>query len=145
DAHPGFVIEEFGLASSAHVLNKTVVEDFHQAEKLTVPITLVILLFAFGAFVAALLPVGLAFTGFLGALGFSAIVSHVEASSDATNSVILLMGMAVGVDYSLFYLRREREERRRGRSPAEALRVAAATSGQAVLVSGLTVLIAMAG
>jgi predicted RND superfamily exporter protein len=144
-AHPGFVIEEFGLASSARVLDRTVGEDFRRAEQLTVPITLVILLLAFGALVAALLPVGLAFTGFLGALGVSAVISHVEPASDATKSVILLMGMAVGVDYSLFYLRREREERRRGRSPREALRVTAATSGQAVLVSGLTVLIAMAG
>jgi len=144
-AHPGYTIEEFGLASSAHVLNKTVGDDFHKAEQLTVPITLVILLFAFGAFVAALLPVGLAFTGFLGALGVSAVVSHLQASSDATNSVILLMGMAVGVDYSLFYLRREREERRRGRSPREALCVTAATSGHAVLVSGIIVMIAMAG
>jgi uncharacterized membrane protein YdfJ with MMPL/SSD domain len=143
--HPAFTIEEFGLASSAHVLNKTIGDDFHKAEQLTVPITLAILLFAFGAVVAALLPVGLAFTGFLGALGFSAVISHLQASSDATNSVILLMGMAVGVDYSLFYLRREREERRRGRPPDEALRVTAATSGQAVLVSGLIVLIAMAG
>jgi RND superfamily putative drug exporter len=144
-AHPGFTIEEFGLASSAHVLNKTVGDDFRKAEQLTVPITLVILLFAFGALVAALLPVGLAFTGFLGALGVSAVVSHLQASSDRTKSVILLMGMAVGVDYSLFYLRREREERARGRPPRAALRVTAATSGQAVLVSGLTVLIAMAG
>ena len=144
-ARPGFLIEEFGLASSTHVLNRTVGQDFHKAEQLTVPITLIILVFAFGALVAALLPVGLAFTGFLGALGVSAVVSHVEAASDATKSVILLMGMAVGVDYSLFYLRREREERRRGRPPGEALRVTAATSGQAVLVSGLTVLIAMAG
>ena len=145
NAHPGFKIEEFGLASSQHVLNKTVGDDFRKAEQLTVPITLVILLFAFGALVAALLPVGLAFTGFLGALGFAAVVSHLQPSSDATSSVILLMGMAVGVDYSLFYLRREREERARGRSPRSALSVTAATSGQAVLVSGLTVLIAMAG
>ena len=145
NAHPGFKIEEFGLASSQHVLNKTVGDDFRKAEQLTVPITLVILLFAFGALVAALLPVGLAFTGFLGALGFAAVVSHLQPSSDATSSVILLMGMAVGVDYSLFYLRREREERARGRSPRSALSVTAATSGQAVLISGLTVLIAMAG
>ena len=61
------------------------------------------------------------------------------------NSVILLIGLAVGVDYSLFYLRREREERAAGRSPADALQVAAATSGRAVLVSGLTVMTAMAG
>jgi RND superfamily putative drug exporter len=60
-------------------------------------------------------------------------------------SVILLIGLAVGVDYSMFYLRREREERARGRSPREALEIAAATSGRAVLISGLTVMIAMAG
>jgi RND superfamily putative drug exporter len=69
-------------------------------------------------------------------------VLHVDES---INSVILLIGLAVGVDYSLFYLRREREERARGRSPTEALQVAAATSGRAVLVSGLTVMTAMAG
>ena len=64
---------------------------------------------------------------------------------ESINSVILLIGLAVGIDYSLFYLRREREERATGRSPAEALQVAAATSGRAVLVSGLTVMTAMAG
>jgi uncharacterized membrane protein YdfJ with MMPL/SSD domain len=65
--------------------------------------------------------------------------------ADATKSVILLIGMAVGVDYSLFYLRRAREERARGSDPHSALLRAAGTSGQAVLVSGVTVLIAMAG
>jgi RND superfamily putative drug exporter len=67
------------------------------------------------------------------------------AAGDPTKSVILLIGMAVGVDYSLFYLRREREERRRGLSPRDALLKTAATSGHAVFISGLTVLIAMAG
>jgi uncharacterized membrane protein YdfJ with MMPL/SSD domain len=59
--------------------------------------------------------------------------------------VIFMIGMAVSVDYSLFYLRREREERAADREPVVASRVAAATSGQAVLVSGVTVVIAMAG
>ena len=59
--------------------------------------------------------------------------------------VILLIGLAVGVDYSMFYLKREREERAAGRSAEEALEVAAATSGRSVLVSGLTVIVAMAG
>src|ERR671930_362776 len=66
-------------------------------------------------------------------------------ASDATQSVMLLMGMAVGVDYSLFYLKREREERAAGHEGREGLHRAAATSGQAVLISGFTVLIAMAG
>ena len=75
------------------------------------PITFLILLFAFGAFVAAGMPVLLAFSAVLASLGLSSAASHGAHASDATQSVMLLMGMAVGVDYSLFYLKREREER----------------------------------
>ncbi len=144
-SHPGLTIAEFGDASAVRALNDTVNHDFASAEQLSVPITFAILLVAFGAFVAAGVPVLLAFSGVLGSIGLSAILSHVFHASDSTSSVILLMGMAVGVDYSLFYLKREREERARGREPRAALARAAATSGQAVLISGSTVLIAMAG
>jgi uncharacterized membrane protein YdfJ with MMPL/SSD domain len=144
-AHPGFTIAEFGFASATHELNNTIQKDFQKAEKLTVPITFLILLFAFGAFVAAGVPVLLAFTAVLGSLGLSQLASHVFHASDATQSVMLLMGMAVGVDYSLFYLKREREERAAGHRGHDGLFRAAATSGQAVLISGFTVLIAMAG
>jgi len=58
---------------------------------------------------------------------------------------VLIIGMAVGVDYTLFYLRREREERAAGASFADALATAAATSGRAIVVSGLTVMVCMAG
>jgi RND superfamily putative drug exporter len=143
--HPSLTIEQFGSASAAHELDETVGKDFAKAEKLSVPITLVIMFFAFGALVAAGLPVLLAFSGVLASIGAYAIVSHVVPASDATTSVILLIGMAVGVDYSLFYLRREREERRAGADPHTALLRTAATSGQAVLISGATVMIAMAG
>jgi len=141
---PGFTVAEFGFASANKVLTDTLGHDFQKAEQLSVPITFVILLFAFGAFVAAGVPVLLAFTAVLGSIGLAAIVSHLSHASEATNSVMLLMGMAVGVDYSLFYLKREREERLAGRGE-EALPRAAATSGQAVLISGGTVLIAMGG
>jgi uncharacterized membrane protein YdfJ with MMPL/SSD domain len=142
---PGFTVAEFGFASATHELSKTIDKDFQNAEKLSVPITFVILLIAFGAFVAAGVPVLLAFSAVLGSVGLSALASHVFHASDATQSVILLMGMAVGVDYSLFYLKREREERATGHRGHEGLFRAAATSGQAVLISGVTVLIAMAG
>jgi putative drug exporter of the RND superfamily len=142
---PGFTVAEFGMASSMHELNDTISRDFQNAEKLSVPVTFVILLLAFGAFVAAGVPVLLAFSAVLGSVGLSALASHVFHASDATQSVILLMGMAVGVDYSLFYLKREREERAAGHEGHEGLFRAAATSGQAVLISGFTVLIAMAG
>src|SRR6202007_1782443 len=107
--------------------------------------TFLVLLFAFGAFVAAGLPVVLAFSAVLASGGLAALVSHVVHASGATSSVILLVGMAVGVDYSLFYLKREREERAAGHAPHTALLRTAATSGQAVLISGATVFVAVSG
>jgi RND superfamily putative drug exporter len=143
--HASFTVAEFGMASASHELNKTLDKDFQRAEYSSLPVTLAILIVAFGALMAAGVPVLLAFSGVLATIGLGALASHVVPAGDATKSVILLIGMAVGVDYSLFYLRREREERTRGLSHREALLKAAGTSGHAVLVSGLTVLIAMAG
>jgi len=144
-AEHGFTIEEFGDASAEKALNDTIGKDFSHAERLSIPITFAILLLGFGAFVAAGVPVLLAFSAVLASIGVSSLVSHVQHASDATSSVILLIGMAVGVDYSLFYVKREREERAAGHQGVEAVHRAAATSGHAVLVSGATVLIAMAG
>ena len=87
----------------------------------------------------------LALTGVIATMGLLAIPSHVWPVDDNISAVVLLIGLAVGVDYSLFYLKREREERAAGRSESAALEAAAATSGRAVLVSGLTVMVAMAG
>ena len=143
-ALPGFTLAEFGDASAAHAVKQTLDKDFSHAEGLSLPVTFLVLLLAFGAFVAAGVPVLLAFSAVLGSLGIAAALSHLLHASDAMSSVMLLMGMAVGVDYSLFYLKREREERLE-HDPGEALQRAAATSGRAVLISGTTVLIAMAG
>ena len=144
-SNPSLKIEEFGQASANKALQDAFNQDLQRAEFTSLPLTLVILLVAFGALVAAGLPVLLAFSAVLAATGLNALLSHVVHSSDATTSVILMVGMAVGIDYSLFYLQREREERRSGRTPHEALLRTASTSGQAVLISGATVLIAMAG
>jgi uncharacterized membrane protein YdfJ with MMPL/SSD domain len=143
--NPSFRIAEFGMASANHEIGNVVTRDFTRAEYTSLPLTFIILFLAFGALVAALLPVMLAFTAVLGAIGLYVLLSRVYASPDFVNSVILMMGMAVGVDYSLFYLQREREERRSGGEAHRSLMTAAATSGQAVLISGVTVLIAMAG
>jgi RND superfamily putative drug exporter len=144
-AHPGLKVYEFGENSANREGDRAVAADFRRAEVLSLPITLLIMLVAFGALVAASLPVVLAFSAVLAAIGLSAMISHVLPASDITAPMVLLIGMAVGVDYSLFYLRREREERAAGLEPRAALSRTAATSGQAVLISGLTVLIAMAG
>jgi uncharacterized membrane protein YdfJ with MMPL/SSD domain len=143
--HEDLRIEEFGDASAAKVLDDAFGNDFETAEYSAVPLALGILLIAFGALVAALLPVVLAMTAFVAAGGVVALVSHLVPMSDTANSVMLLVGLAVGVDYCLFYLRREREERAAGHDRETALKIAAATSGRAVLISGITVIVAMAG
>jgi RND superfamily putative drug exporter len=144
-AHPDLRIEQFGDASADEAISKLFADDFKKAEVLSIPITLAILVVAFGAFVAAGIPLLLALSSVMATLGLVALGSHVIPVEDSVGSVVLLIGLAVGVDYTLFYLRREREERAAGRSERAALEAAAATSGRAVLISGLTVMIAMAG
>ncbi|MEU1463398.1 MMPL family transporter [Streptomyces sp. NPDC005727] len=144
-AHDGLRIEEIGGASMNKQYQDAFGDDFQKAEYSAVPVALGILLIAFGALVAALLPVALAVTAIMATMGLMGLVSHVQPMSDTANSVMLLVGMAVGVDYCLFYLRREREERDAGRDAGAALRIAAATSGRAIIVSGVTVCVAMAG
>ena len=144
-ANPGVRMDEFGDGSANQWFNETIGRDFRRAEWTAVPLAFGILLVAFGAFLAAILPVGLALTSFLAANGILALVSHRLPLDSSASSVMLLVGLAVGVDYCMFYLRREREERVQGRDPETALRIAAATSGRSVLVSGLTVVVAMSG
>ncbi|MFD7875030.1 MMPL family transporter [Streptomyces sp. NPDC059766] len=143
--HASLRVEEIGSASMNKTFSDAFGDDFQKAEYSAVPVALGILLIAFGALVAALLPVALAITAIMATMGLMGVVSHVMPMSDTANSVMLLVGLAVGVDYCLFYLRREREEREAGRDAQTALRVAAATSGRAIVVSGVTVCVAMAG
>jgi anti-anti-sigma factor len=144
-AHPDVRVEQFGDASADKALSESFEDDLRKAETLSLPITLVILVVAFGALVAAGIPLLLAMTAVAATLGLVGAVSQVAPVDESIQSVILLIGLAVGVDYSLFYIRREREERAAGRSEQASLEAAAATSGRAVLVSGFTVMVAMAG
>ncbi|MDN3021690.1 MMPL family transporter [Streptomyces sp. S.PB5] len=143
--HSSVRIEEIGSASMQKTFDDAFGDDFQKAEYSAVPVALGILLVAFGALVAALVPVLLAITAIMATMGLMGIVSHLMPMGDVANSVMLLVGLAVGVDYCLFYLRREREEREAGRDSQTALRIAAATSGRAIIVSGVTVCVAMAG
>ncbi|MFG1953305.1 MMPL family transporter [Micromonospora sp. NPDC048830] len=144
-AHPQLRIEQVGGPSIGKALDDTLGEDFKRAELLSLPVTLAILVVAFGALIAAGVPVLLALSSVAAAMGLSTLASHLVPATDTTASVILLIGMAVGVDYSLFYVRREREERAKGRSGLDAVEVAAETSGHAVVVSGFAVIISMGG
>jgi len=144
-AHPGLRVAESGQASVGRAMNNTISSDFRRAEVTSLPITLVLLLGVFGALIAAGIPLLLAGTSVAAAISLLAIPSRWLPVGSTTSSVVLLVGMAVGVDYTLFYLRREREERAAGADTYTAVRTAAATSGRAIVVSGLTVMISLAG
>jgi RND superfamily putative drug exporter len=144
-AHPGLRVAESGQASVDRATSNVISSDFRHAEVSSVPITLVLLLCVFGALIAAGIPLLLAGTAVISAISLLAIPSRWLPVGNTTSSVVLLVGMAVGIDYSLFYLRREREERAAGADTYTAVRTAAATSGRAIVVSGLTVMISLAG
>ena len=118
--------------------------DLHRAEQLSVPVTLLVLVIAFGALVAALVPLLLAVTAVIAAFGLLGPISQVFPLDNSVKTVVLLIGMAVGVDYALFYVVRSREERRRGLSSHDALEYTARTSGRSVVIAGTTVIVAMA-
>jgi uncharacterized membrane protein YdfJ with MMPL/SSD domain len=144
-AHPDVRVEEYGAASERKALGESERKDEARSLQLSMGGTLLILLLAFGAAVAAGVPVLLGLTAVVATTGLLGPVSQLSELHEAVGQVVLLVGLAVGVDYAMFYLRRMMEEQDKGRSPAAALDVAAATSGRAVLISGFTVMAAMAG
>src|SRR5436189_1765916 len=145
DRHPAFYVGEAGSVSSGKALDKMFVDQLKTAGERSIPITILVLLLVFGALVAVGVPLLLALSGVAATIGLVALPSHLVPLDQNVSAVILLIGLAVGVDYSLFYLKREREERAAGKGSRAALEAAAATSGRSVLISGFTVMIAMAG
>jgi uncharacterized membrane protein YdfJ with MMPL/SSD domain len=143
--HPQVRVEEYGDASERRALGAKERKDEARSLQLSMGGTLLILLLAFGAAVAAGVPLLLGISAFVATTGLLAPVSRVAPLHEAVGQVTMLVGLAVGVDYAMFYLRRMIEEQRKGRSSEAALEVAAATSGRAVVISGLTVMAAMAG
>jgi uncharacterized membrane protein YdfJ with MMPL/SSD domain len=143
--HPDLAVEQFGDASATKAVNETIGDDLASAGMLSVPVTLILLTLTFGTLVAAGVPLWIGLSAVIATLGLVNLPSQILPIDSNLSAVILLIGLAVGVDYSLFYLKREREERAAGRSEGAALEAAAATSGRAVLISGATVMLAMAG
>jgi RND superfamily putative drug exporter len=145
DANPGLRVEQVGDASIDHGIGERLDGDLDKAFRISLPLTLLILLVAFGAIVGASVPVLLAVSAVVAAMGLWGPASQLVPGVDAVPHLIVLIGMAVGVDYSLFYLKREREERAHGRGHVDAVEIAAATSGRSVVVSGVAVIVALAG
>ncbi|MEU4486144.1 MMPL family transporter [Streptomyces purpurascens] len=140
--HPALLLEETGSPSVSKGVDQQRSDDLALSEAITLPVTLLTLLVVFGSVTMAGVPLLLALSSIAAAVGLSMVVSHVSPDAGIGTNVILMIGLAVGVDYTLFYLKREREERSRsgGRLSSEALvELAAATSGRAVVVSGMAV------
>lgn len=147
EAHPDLIVEETGSPAISKGVNDQRGEDLALSERLSLPVTLVILLIVFGSVVMAGVPLLLALSSIAATMGLAMLASHLMPDPGVGTNMILLMGLAVGVDYTLFYLKREREERARaaGRLSSEALvELAAATAGRAVVVSGLAVIVCTA-
>ena len=144
-AHPDLRVEEHGEASEQKALGATERADEAKQTQISMGGTLILLLIAFGAAVAAGVPLLLGVSAFTATTGLLGPISQISPLHEAVAQVTMLIGLAVGVDYAMFYMRRMMEEQDKGRSPADALDIAAATSGRAVLVSGFTVMAAMAG
>jgi putative drug exporter of the RND superfamily len=143
--HPGMLVSEAGQASTDRVANALLGHDFRQSEWTSVPLTLVLLVAVFGALIAAGIPVLLAGTAVVMSVSLLGVAGQWFPVGSGTSELVLVIGMAVGIDYSLFYLRREREERMNGLGNEAVVEAAAATSGRAIVVSGLTVMVSLAG
>jgi RND superfamily putative drug exporter len=144
-AHPTLTVGETGTISASNAQNQIVNGDMNRAELLAIPVTLVVLVLAFGSLVAALVPLLLGLTAVVAGLGLLGPISHRFPVQNSAHTVILLIGLAVGVDYALFYVARFRQERRAGVTPRRALATTSATSGRTVVISGATVAVAVAG
>jgi RND superfamily putative drug exporter len=127
-------------------INDLITSDLDSSLRVTVPLTFAILMLAFGAIVASLIPIVLAATSLVAAFGLMGLYSQtVSAVSPNATQLIVLIGLAVAVDYSLFMVTRFRVERRLGRAVPRAIEISSSTAGRAVFFSGLAVMISLAG
>ncbi|GAA3398200.1 MMPL family transporter [Cryptosporangium minutisporangium] len=145
DDHPGVRLALAGDRSLAAAVETAIGDDVRRSERISLPLTVAILLVVFGALVAASIPVLLTATAVVTTFGLLQVVDHWLAVNSAANTMVLLIGVAVGVDYALFSLRRVREERAAGQDTRSAVRIAARTSGRVILVSGLIVIVCLSG
>jgi RND superfamily putative drug exporter len=141
----GFEVVSVGAVSSDHTFGTMAEEDLQRGEAIGIPVALVVLVIVFAALVAAGLPLILGAVAIVVALGMTAIVGRGLDLFVFVTNVITMLGLAVGIDYSLFVIARYREERRRGFGKLGAIELTGGTASKAVLFSGSTVVLALAG
>jgi putative drug exporter of the RND superfamily len=142
---PGYTVLVTGDATLSRDLTKLSESDLQKGEGIGIPIALVILVFVFGALVAAFIPVLLAMFAIVVGIAMIALIGTVSPLSFFAVNMLTFMGLAVGIDYSLFVVSRFREERTRGLDVEAAIERSAGTAGRAVAFSGLTVVLALVG
>src|SRR5665811_1003125 len=141
----GFDVMSVGYISIGEENNTIAEEDLLKGETFGIAAALVILVVVFGALVAAGVPVLLAMVSIMISFGLTAILGQVWELSFFITNMITMIGLAVGVDYTLFLVERYREERRHGLARDEAISLAGGTAGKAVAFSGGTVVLALSG
>lgn len=140
-----FDVLTFGMGSVNEAFSKTSEHDLQTAEQRGMPVALIVLVLVFGAVVAAFVPIVLALVAIMVALGVTTLVGQLWPLSFFVTNMIFMIGLAVGIDYSLFIIERFREERRQGLDKIEAIGVAGNTASRAVVFSGFMVVIALLG
>ena len=145
DAASEFRVLIVGTATISVETNKLARHDLEQGERVGVPVALLILVVLFGTIVAALVPIGLSVICIIAALGLAALIGQVFELVFFVTLMITMIGLAVGIDYSLLIISRFRDEMGRGLDKYEATARTGATAGRTVLFSGLTVVVALCG
>jgi RND superfamily putative drug exporter len=140
-----FVIDVGGGATINKQLGEIIEEDFASASQVDMVLTLIILLVAMGAVVAAGVPIILAYLGVFMAAGVVTVVSYAVPMMDGWMQIVLLMGLAAGIDYTLFLFTRFRAEREQGQEPGEAAAIASHTAGKGVFIAAITTMLALVG
>jgi RND superfamily putative drug exporter len=140
-----FDVYFIGNASINHTFGELAESDLQTGESIGIAVALIILALVFGSVVAAFIPIILAIVAIFAALGVAGVVGQIYDLNEFVPNIMTMMGLAVGIDYSLFILSRYREERNRGLTKQQAIEASSGSAGRAVVFSGFTVVLALLG
>jgi RND superfamily putative drug exporter len=141
----GFTVQVAGQATLGSDFTKVAEEDLRKGESIGIGIALIVLVVVFAAIIAALLPIVMAIFAIIVALGLVSLIGQIVEFNLFVENIVTMIGLAVGIDYSLFIVSRYREERKKGFDKLGAIGAAGATANRAVFFSGMTVVLALLG
>jgi putative drug exporter of the RND superfamily len=142
---PGFTLSQTGDASLNKMADDLAKSDLERAEVFGMPVALIVLVLVFGAVLAAVMPLVLSICSILLAVTLTGLIGQLYPMNTFVLNILTMMGLAVGIDYTLFIISRYREERARGLEKIDAIAATGATANRAIFFSGMTVVLAMLG